>query len=276
MFQYNNIFSSDPIENFWEGDYLNSILEPYKNKNIKILIYSENTKDKNSVLNFKINFKPDLIFHISDEWGNWHWQKLMYENVPLVFRQYMFKQYPKLSNVYQIPLGYMSNYLKLKKPIKQIKDRENFWGFCGNIESKEWHISKNKIKEQISKFPHEHIFRTDPENMFDVYNNSVFMPNRRGNYSLDCLRIYEACMVGCIPIIEGSPDELTGSFSFNLNNDKIPFVFIENYENSVDKIEKLYNDKYKLQEISDSCIEWFYHQMDSIHFKIKEIHKNIN
>lgn len=275
MFQYNNIFSSDPIENFWERDFLNNILEPYRDKNIKILIYSENTKDKNAVLNFKINFKPDIIFHISDEWGNWNWQNLMYENVPLVFRQYMFQHYPKLSNVYQIPLGYMNDYLKLKKPIKTIKERENFWGFCGNIESKEWHTSKNKIKQHLSKFSHEHIFRTNPENMFDVYNNSVFVPNRRGNNSLDCLRIYEACMVGCIPIIEGSLNELIGTFSFNLNNDKTPFIFIENYEMGLDMIEKLYNDKYKLQEMSDLCITWFYNQINSVHGKVSEIFGDI-
>jgi hypothetical protein len=271
MFQYNNIFSSDPIENFWERDFLNNILEPYRDKNIKILIYSENTKDKNSVLNFKINFKPDIIFHISDEWGNWHWQNHMYENVQLVFRQYMFQEYPKLSNVYQIPLGYMNDYLKLQKPIKKIKDRENFWGFCGNIETKEWQTSKNKIKQNLDKFPHKHIFRTEPENMFDVYNNSIFMPNRRGNKSLDCLRIYEACIVGCIPIIEGSLNESIETFSFNLNNDKVPFIFIENYENNISKIEKLYNDKELLQKMSDDCIIWFNNQMSSIHEKIKEI-----
>lgn len=272
MFQYGNIFSSDPIYDFWEKDFLNSILEPYKNKNIKILIYSENTKDKDSVLRFKNNFKPDIIFHISDEWGNWHWQNYMYDKVPLVFRQYMFKQYPKLSNVYQIPLGYMKNYLKLQKPIKKIEDRENFWGFCGNIESKDWHTQKNKIKQHLDKFPHEHIFRTEPENMFDVYNNSVFMPNRRGNNSLDCLRIYEACMVGCIPIIEGSLNELKSSFSFNLNKDEVPFIFIENYENSVDRIENLYNNKELLQKMSDGCITWFNNQISSIHQKIKEIY----
>ncbi len=58
--------------------------------------------------------------------------------------------------------------------------------------------------------------------MFDVYNDSIFIPNGRGNFTLDCFRIYEAILSGCIPVIVGKNEELDTIFYYN--NDKPPFI----------------------------------------------------
>jgi hypothetical protein len=272
MFLYKkNIFSSRKIEELWEYQYLNTILNPYFDSDIKIFIYSENDNNINEIIIFKESFKPDILIHLSDEWGIWNWQSMMYKNVKLIFRQYMFGHYPKFDNLFHIPLGFNNNFLKNKSPIKKIEERKNIWGFCGNINKENRLGIDNNILNIFEKYPHEYIIKTEPENMFNVYNNSIFMINRRGNVSLDCLRIYEACMTGCIPIVQGNYKELLNTFSFNLNKETVPFIFIENYQDFDNRMKDLLEDKILLQNMSYSCISWFNNQIKCIQDKINEV-----
>jgi hypothetical protein len=272
MFQYKeNIYCSETIETLWEYDYLNIILKPFFHSNIKIFIYSQNNKNVQDIIHFKNKFKPDILIHLSDEWGVWNWQTVMYEDVKLVFRQYMFSHYPKLHNVYNIPLGFMNNYFKNKLSIRKISERKNIWGFCGDMNKKNYRGETNNIFKMIEKYSHKYILKTEPENMFDVYNDCIFMPNRRGNNSLDCFRIYEACLAGCIPIVQGNYQELVNTFSFNLNKEIIPFIFIEDYNTFDKKMINLIEDKTLLQKMSNTCIEWFDDQIYCIQNKISDI-----
>ena len=52
-----------------------------------------------------------------------------------------------------------------------------------------------------------------PRDMFDIYNNSIFVVNGRGNSNLDCYRIYEAIVAGAIPVIVGKQEEINITFT---------------------------------------------------------------
>ena len=60
-----------------------------------------------------------------------------------------------------------------------------------------------------SRYDHDCCKGTTPE---ETYGGAIFVPIGRGFDTLDCYRIYEACAAGAIPIIVGTPAELTATF----------------------------------------------------------------
>jgi hypothetical protein len=269
------IKSIPPLVTLWENDYISEIIQRLQvSENLKILIYSENYPNiANEILQICSSFKPDIIIHLSDEWGDWENKTDIYQCAAIVFRQYSHKHYPELKHVYQIPLGYMNHFGHKDQTIMKVQERNHVWGFCGDF-CKKSHDGKSSehILPRLIKFRH-FLQKTKPEDMFKIYNNSVFMPNRRGNITLDCFRIYEAALAGCIPIIQGHIDELRNTFKFNLNSDIVPFIFTQNLEIELDNILHISEDTDKLQDLSNRCVIWFDNQITSIVKKIEEYDK---
>jgi hypothetical protein len=99
-----------------------------------------------------------------------------------------------------------------------------------------------------------------------LYNECIFVPCGRGNYSLDCWRIYEAIVSGAIPVVVGSESEILSTFEYK---NFPPFIYAENWYEASQKCVKLLErfisgDIEELQNIQDNLINWWNNEMNYI------------
>ena len=101
--------------------------------------------------------------------------------------------------------------------------------------------------------------------MRDIYRESVFVPNGRGNVKLDCFRLYEASACGAIPIVVGNRKEIHETFKEMKNP---PWIFCKTWENAVSKCKKLLENKEKLNLQNKKVRDWWINIRDDIKNKI--------
>jgi len=257
--------------------------EQYINdKSFMILVFSSNVYRYRDILKIVLRIKPIIIVHLSDEWGNRPQYTDLAAHTKLLLHQYCQKNYDynKYNNIIQIPLGYMTGMFnnKISKDLtlgdknfalniklKPISERKYKWAFIGRKKQDRRIILfkfSRKIKE---KFYGKNI---KPSNMFDVYNDSIFIPNGRGNFTLDCFRIYEAILSGCIPVIVGKNDELDTIFYYN--NDKPPFIIEETWDNAINKCMYLLDNIKELENVQQQNYKWLENKIKSIQKLIKD------
>ena len=245
--------------------------------NSNIFVFSSNDTDTDTSYK-KLNeiittLKPLVIIHLSDEYGvkNIKYLQLSYKT-KLYLRQYNFKDYNISSypNTYQIPLGYMVGMLKQQSSIDRtdiipINERKYTWAFIGNM--------KQDREELIDKFKNNfnnyYFQKTDPNEIYNIYNNSIFVPNGRGNITLDCLRLYEGALAGAIPVIMGNIDEI--KYTFDFNNNRPPFIYVETWDEAIIKCKELLKNPKKLTEIQNNILFWWNNIIKNIRMKIIEI-----
>jgi hypothetical protein len=247
-----------------------------------ILVFSSNTYKYCDILKIVLRIKPIIIVHLSDESGNRPQYTHLAEHTKLLLHQHRQKNYDydKYNNIIQIPLGYMTNMFNdkiaqditlgdknfaLNTKLKPISERKYKWAFIGRIKQDRRIILfkfSRKIKE---KFYGKNITSSK---MFDVYNDSIFIPNGRGNFTLDCFRIYEAILSGCIPVIVGKNDELDTIFYYN--NDKPPFIIEETWDNAINKCMYLLDNIKELENVQQLNYKWLENKIRSIQALIKD------
>lgn len=98
--------------------------------------------------------------------------------------------------------------------------------------------------------------------MFDIYNDSIFISNGKGNFVIECFRIYEAILSGSIPILVCEESEFNERFYYN--KDIPPFIFEKSWDSAVNKCEYLLNNIEELENISQKNYEWLYNKFKSI------------
>jgi len=248
------------------------------NNNILVLNYCCNLEDV--IKTVKI-IKPLCIFFLSDEGGNFLPQWLILENyTKLFFRQYNFYNINYSSNNFQIPLGYVKNLLNQKQSInldnKKMNQRSINASFIGSVKSDRKYMKeifeKNMRKTYIKFVDNTWDLSNLPfsqKKMFNLYNNSKFVINGRGNFSLDCFRIYEAIVCGAIPVIVGNDLEINETF--NYNNNLPPFVFTDSWEKALFICNELINNPDEIQKKQNQIIFWWKNLLLNINSKIKKI-----
>ena len=283
----------------WEKDYImelfslieydliyvdrnNLINTMYDENQYIILVFSSNTYRYCDILKITLKIKPIIIVHLSDEWGNRPQYTDLAAHTKLLLHQHRQKNYDynKYNNIIQIPLGYMTNMFNnkiaqdltlgdnnfaLNTKLNPISERKYKWAFIGRIKQDRRIILfkfSRKIKE---KFYGKNITSSK---MFDVYNDSIFIPNGRGNFTLDCFRIYEAILSGCIPVIVGKTDELDTIFYYN--NDKPPFIIEETWDNAINKCMYLLDNIKELENVQQLNYKWLENKIRFIQTLIKD------
>jgi hypothetical protein len=199
------IFENDTVRNLLDNPL-------YINNNILVLNGVCNIRDIIPIVQY---IKPIAIFFLSDESGdsliktNWI---ILEKYTQLFFRQYNHNFINYANNNYQIPLGYVSKYLhgvcSLHIEPKKINERELNASFIGTNKSDRL-IMRNCFESNMNKTNINFVDNNwdlnnmpfSQKDMFDLYNNSIFVINGRGNTTLDCFRIYEAVVAGAIPVI---------------------------------------------------------------------------
>ena len=214
--------------------------------------------------------KPRIIIHLSDEWGNKPALNELGRNSNLLLlRQYSHPNYSNISNgnnILQIPLGYMHDMFENdfeKIQIKKSSEREIKWSFIGNI--------KQDRLEMINEFAcltPNIVKKGEPVEMREIYRNSVFVPNGRGNKSLDCFRIYEAVLCGAIPIIVSENNqEFKETFS---GMDNPPFLYCNSWKEALGVCKFLFSNPDILNKEQEKLLNWWTNYI----LKLRNIIKN--
>lgn len=274
----NNILNMDNLEvEFYNPNNLHLLLNRNDIISDNIFIVSSNNHNLQNIIEIVKIIKPLIIFHLSDEHGCRKEWNILEKYSKLLLRQYNHKDYVYAENNIQIPLGYVSNFIPPDTSIKTICERKINCSFIGAKKSDRVHMcnifQNNMIKTNIQfvnnswnidKLP------ISPQDIFAMYNNSIFVIIGRGNSSLDCFRIYEAIAAGAIPVIVGTDEEI--NITFNYGGCKPPFICSDNWENAVALCNNLlYNDEQpfsKLQNMQNNLLKWFEYQAINIKAKL--------
>ena len=250
----NNNLSYKNIEN-WK--YLNNINNIINNN---IFIFSSNTSHLNDILIMVKFLKPNIIIHLSDEWGTKNDYQFLSKYTKLLLRQYYHSHYTHFDNIHYLPCCYMdkmleNNYkeIKLKKP----KNRKFKWSFVGNIKQ-----DRLQMITTMKKINESYAGKASTEQMKNIYRDSIFVCHSKGNVTYDCSRPYEASICGAIPIIVCSKNEFETTFSQQENP---PWLRYDSWEEAHDSCLELLKDMDKLETISKNCIEWWNKRINNIH-----------
>jgi hypothetical protein len=107
--------------------------------NNNILVFSMYRYSFNDILSIVKRIKPKIVIYFSDEWGYNPEYSALASYTKLFLHQYNFKHYPykNFDNIYQLPLGYMTNMFSNKQcfnlNIKPVMERKYIWSFIGII-----------------------------------------------------------------------------------------------------------------------------------------------
>jgi len=257
-------------------DYLpiNSI----PNKEYNIVVYSCREPDSNmhwgkspsyiQVENFVKLAKPKIIVQLSEECASEHLEihNLLsnYCNLLLRHHRHGSQLYTYNSRVEAIPLGYLNGF-KYFVDIKEPSSRKYNWAWCGHLKNDRvemihhfWRIWSNIVVTSANLPTSE---------VSDIYSNSIFVPCGRGNFSLDCWRIYEAIVSGAIPVVVGSEQEIIDTFTFF--EELPPFIFSDNWSNAVSYCQSIQSNADELLSHQTKVIDWWNRTITKIQARIK-------
>jgi hypothetical protein len=265
----NEFFDTIPIEvEFINNTNIYALLD--RTDIIEKCVFVANDRFRFTDILFVVkHIKPTAIFYFSDEKGNQSHITDLDKYTKCFFRQYNHTHYNYAKHNYQIPLGYPVGYLHGKSSSltmpAPIKDRQINCSFIGCKKSDREHMADVFTQHMshtnilfvennwvVSDLPYS------PEKCHDIYNNSIFVVNGRGNCSLDCFRIYEAIVAGAIPVVVGPYDEI--QTTFNYNNDIPPFIHDDSWEKVVTRCNNLLAEPDRLQKIQDDLRIWWKRQ----------------
>lgn len=277
----NEILNNDNKFSYFKYNNFNEILEyNFSNQNKFIFIFSTNMITNkliyDIILKIFTQLSPLIIISLSDEFGNHKYLNDLTKNAKLYLHCYNHMNYIYNSNSYHIPLGYICNYLSenhkfesIQNKLFSIDNRNIDCSFVGEIKSDRQHMldifnnSKLKCNFVNGKNSWNEMNQIiKPNNLFDIYNNSIFVLIGRGNISLNCFRIYEAITAGAIPLLVGEKTEIINTFNFN--GDKPYLIYDNTWELVLNKCLLLLNNKQMLQQIQKININWWINKVKYI------------
>jgi hypothetical protein len=269
--------------NFEEYDYIMGLLPKNTKKNLinsytdddllnldvscDILIYRifGMYSDKFEIILNKL--KPKIMINISDE--AYHPNNNFFNELgkysQLYLRNYHHKDYSYTQNTLHIPLGFCSGVrLEDNQKLKDISEKEYNWSWSGQLKSDRYEMIEEFKKIEKYRYS-DNLGRSEIANL---YNNSIFVPCGRGNYTLDCWRLYESSSCGAIPVVVGSIEEIRETFKYEENP---PWIFAETWEKARVTCETLLNNKTILQDMQNNLILWWNNRLNKIKIKISEV-----
>ena len=285
----------------WEEDFVQYDLFPDStnilkyNKDTPFTFFQKYENMKNSIViqdNFPyqkllyiINYlKPKIIIILSDEAKQGKHLLELQNKCSLLLRQYNHLDYSYANNNYQIPLGYVKDFLNSKSSLaittKLMKNRTISCSFIGQLKQdrlKMCQIFKNIFLKNIliptnTNWSNPLQQKVTPQKLFSIYENSIFVLCGRGNVSLDCFRVYEAIIAGAIPVVVGNQFEIHSTFYYHNYPPKL--ITADTWYNAGLVCKKLIENKSMLQSIQDFNNQWWKQQINWIQQKIKDAYNS--
>ena len=245
----------------WENNpkIFSDITEKYKKI---IFVFTSNKFGFEKILEIIKILSPIITVHLSDEWGVKPQFQELAKYTKLLLRQYSHTQYKNYKNIKYIPLGYMNGIVNDNTNYVLPSNRKHTWSFIGNLKQ-----DRQIMIEKMKKIEGHCVGKCDKNDMIKIYKNSIFVPNGRGNMSLNCFRLYEASMCGAIPIVVGDKKEIEATFLYEENP---PWIFCKSWDDAVEKCQKLLKNKERLDEMSLDVIKWWDNRIKNIKEIIKK------
>jgi len=221
--------------------------------------------DRGLIKSFRINsylhnFRRHrvILFHLSDERRKA--VCFFYGKAVKVFRNYQ-RTFLFHDQIETFPLGATNRIIPPPhhEPTPVCR-RDLIWSFAGSVEDQ----SRAPRREMILslegfgpsllrvKGAMDDSLPLNPADYCQTLERSLFAPAPRGHRSLDTFRAYEACLYGAIPVIVGSPKDISSTFS----DLAPPFLFASSWAGARTAMEKLMGDLHALQSKSTSCHTW--------------------
>jgi hypothetical protein len=224
------------------------------------------------ILECIVKVKPKIVIQLSDEFKDEDLQdhNKLANYCKLFMRQYHHKNYFYTDNTVHIPLAYRNGFNISNKQIKEIRDREYNWVFFGTYKSdrKQAIDAFSKIKNSKYVLRDESSTETiiSSDELISYFLNSIFVLCSRGWSTVDTMRLYEASISGCIPVVVVSEEERSIVFKYEENP---PWLFFETWEKAAEECLKILENKEKLQEIQNQILLWWKNRLSKIKNKIR-------
>jgi len=228
--------------------------------------------------------RPLVVFYLSDEWGNCPDAISISNHTKLFFHQYNHSTYTYGTNNIQIPCAYVTHFFNGKSSLntsfKLITDRSFNVSFVGQVKADRVEMinecKRRMLKTNIVAGPNNWqigSLAVSPQQLHNMYTDSVFVLAGRGNISLDCFRIYEAIVAGAIPVVVAQEDEIYTTFNYDGNVP--PFIYADSWPKAIEKCNKLLQESIinpaVLQNIQNDLVAWWYQINISINSRILEV-----
>ena len=271
------IFSNN---SYWENDFIINDLFPentrilfatpstfidtgyYFENKVEIgnccLVFSTNEITFKEMENISKIMKPIILVQLSDEDGRRHEYIELASFTKLLVRQYFFQHYDysQYCNILYIPLGYQSTcnnyFLNKNQPILSM-ERKYDWSFLGDPQKHD----RLSVLHQLS-ISNLNRYCTGNQisaiQMLDIYSDSIFVPNCRGNVTMDCFRTYEASACGAIPVVVGNINELMITYA---KEQCPPWIFSNNWSDAINRCCELKQNPEKLLKLQQQNISWW-------------------
>lgn len=274
FFKPRKIPEATPWDIAWESDMLIELFAECTCRSVLLIATAEGNGeeiyDYELVEQFAKQTCPSIIMLISDEFGTLGHYNHLAKYCSLLCRTHYFSHYPMYPNVLHVPLAYTTGFMERDyqgKVLRSAQEREYAWVFVGSI--------KNDRQEMIDSFTHT--FGNDcphkigslerPETR-EIYRNSVFAPNGRGNVVLACYRLYEASACGAIPVVVGSEQEIQDNF---LPDENPPWIFARSWHSAADQAYNLWMDVSALETRRRAVEHWYKARIRNVQRAIADV-----
>jgi hypothetical protein len=207
-----------------------------------------------------LRMRPKVIIHLADEWGTKPEFVELADLANIVLRQHWFPdKYAARPNIFHLPLGYMTGFPRdLDTLVLPMSERPYTWSFIGTVNAPR----REMLGVIFEAWQSEPCFvrggGVKVQDMAKIYGQSIFIPNERGAHRLDCFRLYEAMIMGAIPVVVGEEKELEETFTFEHPGDVPPWVTAASWPEALDKCIVLKRDPTALQATQRALLEWLY------------------
>ena len=260
----------------WEIDYIQEIFSkhqyiftPLTNNDFKnpkkyklfdnvIVVFPVQIIPLNILKNFFKILKPLGIIILSDEYGNNNMFHQLSKYAKFTLRNYYHKNYDELENIYYFPLGYNSGFLNKYSTdmhINPSSERKLNWSFVGKIKN----IERYDMIKNFKKIDNYYIDDSlETYKMSNIYLNSCFVPNAKGNCNLDCFRLYEASVCGAIPVVVCENKETWTK----MNNP--PWIFASSWDDAINQCNFFLNNKDEMNKKQSEILNWWKRQMNDL------------
>jgi len=216
-----------------------------------IVIYSSNDKNISLDLRDYLSRHHDFILiHLSLE-------RLLHRAD--YYHQARLNYDPRLSldHLYYIPIGFQTGFLRPFYLKINFEDKKYIWCFAGQLKSHR----KRMIRELTSLQPHfTHITQQwadpnalTPDDMRNIYKQTIFVPCPFGNRNPDSYRIMEALEYGCIPVVLTFLGEDYFKYVFGDH----PFIVARSWAQAREEIANLCADPSHLRHYYDKSCNWY-------------------
>lgn len=285
-------WSVDFIQHDLLADIKNLEIEYFTQENVHLLLNRNELVNNNILavsctsLDYDIVFKlvdklrPRILFQLSDEHGNKNHWNVLAKYTHLLLREYNIHWYNYENNSFQIPLGYATGFLQQKKSSsiipKKMIDRNFNCSFIGKVKQDRDNMI-NIFQKNMDKTYFKDVHNDwdvskqyySPSDVYNIYNDSIFVLNGRGYHTLDCYRMYETIVAGAIPVIVGEEIEINNTFYYK--NNIIPFIYCKTWDEAVKTCNDLLKNNEKLQELQDKLLLWWNQEIEKIKININNV-----